>query len=90
MRTRLHRSVYRLLAAAAVSTALTACAEVAGDEDGIAIRHTVHQPAAADLKAQQHCEQFGKKAVKVRVGPIEPGPLAVQTRLAEYECVPAG
>lgn len=77
----------RLLAAAALGLGLAGCAQLSGNAGHVTIQHLAFQPFFADMEAQRHCETFGKKAVKVRVGPIQPGPLAVQTRITEYDCV---
>lgn len=80
----------RLAALALAGLALAACARIVGDSEGVLIRHTAHQPVLADIEAKQHCAEYGREAVKVRMGPIEPGPLAIQTRVSEYECVAPG
>lgn len=82
------RSALRLLVLAGIGLMLAGCAQVSGDADHITIQHLAFQPLFADKEAQRHCEKFGKKAVKTRVGPIQPGFLAVQTRVSEYKCVP--
>lgn len=74
----------------AAGVALAGCAQVEGDADRVVIRHLAYQPLLADTEAEGHCERFGKKAVRVRTGPIESGPLAVQVRTSAYECVPPG
>lgn len=83
-------SIAVLVLAVALSLALAACARVEGDAGHVVVRHLAYQPAVADLEAKQYCSEFGRKSVKVRVGPIEPGPLAVQTRASEYRCLPEG
>lgn len=67
---------------------LAACAVQSGDENGISIEYTTHQPGVAQWTADNHCAKFGKRAVLMRKGPRESNyGLIPQTNLAEFDCV---
>ena len=76
-------------AAIALSFLLAACAVThSGDENGISIEYTTYQPGVAQWKADNHCAQYGKRAVLVRRGPRESNyGLIPQTNVAEFDCV---
>ncbi len=73
-----------------VATALLlgACAVKSGDEFGITIEYTTHQFGVAEWKANDHCSNFGKRAVLARKGPRQSNyGLIPQTNVAEFDCV---
>lgn len=79
----------RAASAVAVPLLLAACAVTkTGDENGIVIEYTTHQPGVAQWKADNHCSQYGKSAVLARRGPRESNyGLIPQTNVAEFDCV---
>ncbi len=68
---------------------LSACAQVHADSDGISIRHSAENRVLIDRKAEKHCEQFGKKAHRVKRS-LEENTYYFRTVVTAYECVPKG
>lgn len=78
----------RRFAAPAALLLLAACAVQSGDENGISVEYTTHQPGVAQWTADNHCAKFGKRAVLMRKGPRQSNyGLIPQTNLAEFDCV---
>lgn len=69
--------------------ALSSCAQVHADSDGISIRHSAENRVLIDRKAEKHCEQFGKKAQRVKRS-LEENTYYFRTVVTAYECVPKG
>ncbi len=69
---------------------LAGCAVRHESPDGIVIEHDAYQPELAAVEAQEHCSQYGKKAVLV--GTSAPAPSAsllyLNSSLSTYDCVP--
>jgi hypothetical protein len=66
------------------------CAVRHESPDGITIEHDAYQPELAAVEAQEHCSQYGKKAVLVKTSPPAPSAslLYLNSSLSMYDCVP--
>lgn len=71
------------------SIALSACAQVQADSEGISIRHSAENRILVDHQAESHCEKFGKKAQRVQRS-SEENRLYFRTVVTTYDCVPKG
>ena len=69
---------------------LAGCAVRHESPDGITIEHDAYQPELAAIEAQEHCSQYGKKAVLVQTSPAAPSAslLYLNSSLSMYDCVP--
>jgi hypothetical protein len=69
---------------------LAGCAVRHESPDGITIEHDAYQPELAAVEAQEHCAQYGKKAVLVNTSPPAPSRslLYLNSSLSMYDCVP--
>jgi hypothetical protein len=73
---------------AALALLLGACAAGGGSPNGISVEHLATQPGVSQWTADQHCAQFGMRAVLVRKGPKQSNRgLIPQTNVSEFDCV---
>jgi hypothetical protein len=68
---------------------LVGCAVRHASPDGITIEHDAYQPELAAVEAEEHCAQYGKKAVLVKTSAPAPSTslLYLNSSLSMYECV---
>ena len=79
----------RLVILLGVGLLLAGCAVRHESPDGITIEHDAYQPELATVEAQEHCAQYGKKAVLVGTSPAAPSSslLYLESRISMYDCV---
>jgi len=77
---------YKYLAILLGFLILSGCAVVTSDADGIEIRHSAENNLLVQRKADNHCEKFGKKAIRVQVSPISDEYL-VRSVVSTFKCV---
>lgn len=80
----------RLVVALGIVLWLGGCAVRHASPDGITIEHDAYQPELAAVEAQEHCSQYGKKAVLVKTSSPAPSAalLYLNSSLSMYDCVP--
>ena len=69
---------------------LVGCAVRHASPDGITIEHDAYQPELAAIEAEEHCSQYGKKAVLVKTSSPAPSSalLYLNSSLSMYDCLP--
>ena len=80
----------RLAALLALALWLAGCAVRQEGPNGITIEHDAYQPDLAAADAEEHCAQYGKKAVLVGTSQPAPSPslLYLESSISIYDCVP--
>lgn len=76
----------RIWLVALTASFVAACAAT-GDERSVTVEHSAHQFGVAEMRAEQHCAAYGRKAVHVQTGPSESGLLGLRTAVSVFECV---
>lgn len=69
--------------------ALSGCAQVHADSEGISIRHSAENRILIDHQAESHCEKFGKKAQRVQRS-SEENTYYFRSVVTTYNCIPKG
>lgn len=77
---------YKCLAVLLSFVALSACAVVTADENGIEIRHSAENDLLVQREAEKHCASFGKEAIKVQESSIV-NVYIVRTSVSTFKCV---
>lgn len=69
---------------------LSGCAVRKASPEGITIEHDALQPELAAADAEEHCAQYGKKAVLASTSPPAPSAafLFLNSSVSTYDCVP--
>jgi hypothetical protein len=70
-----------------IAIGVSACAVQSADKNSIVIKHTSAQPGLAKWAAEDHCAQYGKRAVFVVKAPRESSGLVPDTNVSVYDCV---
>lgn len=55
--------------------------------DTIRIEHPAHQVGVAQMKADNHCRERGKRAVRIQTTPAETSAILIQTAVSTFACV---
>jgi len=79
----------RLILLVGVGLLVAGCAVRHASPDGITIEHDAYQPELAGVEAEEHCAQYGKKAVLVKTSAPAPSSslLYLNSSLSMYDCV---
>ncbi|MEK9673096.1 MAG: hypothetical protein VW268_11435 [Rhodospirillaceae bacterium] len=77
----------RFLLFAVIGFGLAACAQPVIKNEEITIEHPVNQFGIAELKADDHCKEFGRRARHVQTTPSTTSVLFFQSSLSTFECV---